>query len=550
MKKLALAYLLVLLILLAGCQNVPNERRSPDPAQGSSPTPAQPAPAAPLPSQTPDLATEEAPALEPTATTASTANPTDPARSLPSPSLFPGSWDDRDIYLSGLVPDEAGILGELPGATVYHLNLDISDPTMIEGVMEARYTNQEDVALDELVLHMFPEELGGSMNIANIRLNGEAAESQTTSGILKIDLPEPLEPGEQVVLSLDFVTNVPGEESTKYKVLAFSDNILALAHFYPMFAVYDDGGWHTEPPADHGDETFADMSFYLVQVDAPEDQVLVAAGVEADLEQTAGKQRVTFAAAPVRDFYLVSSDNLDVAQRQLGPVMLSSYAPPDRIEGAEMALDVAAHSLESYAARFGAYPYSELDIVSTPTDALGIEYPGIFANALRIYDLSENTSGLPNAVLLESVTAHETGHQWFYNLVGNDQLNEPWLDEATTQYATWMYYVDRYGEQNAQGYYDSLDGRWARTEYADIPIGLPADAYSGLEYGAIVYGRGPIFLNELAEVMGQETFDGFLRDYSEQYRWQIAYAQDFMDLAEQHCDCDLSGLFAEQVFGN
>ena len=283
MKKLTLAYLLVLLILLVGCQNVPGEQRSPDPAQGSSPTPAQPAPAASLPSETPDSASEEVPALEPTDITASTANPIDPAKSLPSPSLFTGSWDDRDIYLSGLVPDEAGILQELPGATVYHLNLDISDPTMVEGVMEARYTNQEDVALDELILHMFPKKLGGDLNVANIRLNGEAAESQTTSGILKIDLPEPLKPGEQVVLSLDFVTNVPGEESTKYKVLAYADNILALAHFYPMFAVYDDKGWHTEPTADHGDETFADMSFYLVQVDAPEDQVLVTAGVEADL---------------------------------------------------------------------------------------------------------------------------------------------------------------------------------------------------------------------------------------------------------------------------
>jgi aminopeptidase N len=152
--------------------------------------------------------------------------------------------------------------------------------------------------------------------------------------------------------------------------------------------------------------------------------------------------------------------------------------------------------------------------------------------------------------LIESVSAHETAHQWFYNLVGNDQLNEPWLDEATAQYATWLYYIDRYGEQNAQGFYNSLEGRWGRTEFADIPIGLPANAYTGPEYSAIVYGRGPIFLNELAELMGQETFDQFLRDFTDTYRWQIAYGEDFMELAEKHCNCDLSDLFAEEVFGN
>ena len=29
------------------------------------------------------------------------------------------------------------------------------------------------------------------------------------------------------------------------------------------------------------------------------------------------------------------------------------------------------------------------------------------------------------------VVAHEVGHQWFYNLVGNDQVDQPWLDEAS-----------------------------------------------------------------------------------------------------------------------
>ena len=31
---------------------------------------------------------------------------------------------------------------------------------------------------------------------------------------------------------------------------------------------------------------------------------------------------------------------------------------------------------------------------------------------------------------------HETAHQWFYSLVGNDQARDPWLDESLTQWAT------------------------------------------------------------------------------------------------------------------
>jgi len=35
----------------------------------------------------------------------------------------------------------------------------------------------------------------------------------------------------------------------------------------------------------------------------------------------------------------------------------------------------------------------------------------------------------------EAVT-HETGHQWFYSLVGDNQARTPWLDESLTQWAT------------------------------------------------------------------------------------------------------------------
>jgi aminopeptidase N len=291
------------------------------------------------------------------------------------------------------------------------------------------------------------------------------------------------------------------------------------------------------------------MSFFLVEVNAPAAQSVVTSGVEIERVEMDGNQSITIAAGPVRDFYLAMSDRYDVVTDHVGAVQINSYAPRELLDGASLALESASHALRSYNERYGPYPYSELDIVSTPTLALGIEYPGIFANAIRIYDLSQNyASGLPNAVMVESVTAHETAHQWFYNLVGNDQLNEPWLDESVTQYATWMYYVDRYGAQAAQGYYDSLEGRWARNEFADIPIGLPAEAYSSEDYSPIVYGRGPIFLNELAQEMGQETFDAFLRDYSESLRWEIATTEDFLALAEAHCGCDLAALFEEAVY--
>jgi aminopeptidase N len=205
-------------------------------------------------------------------------------------------------------------------------------------------------------------------------------------------------------------------------------------------------------------------------------------------------------------------------------------------------------AIESYSGRFAPYPFTELDLVTTPTLALGIEYPGIIANRLGMYVSDESTGGTANKILLESTTAHEVGHQWFYNLVGNDQLDEPWLDEALAQYATYLYYLDQYGPEGAQAFYQSLEGRWNRVEEDNVPIGLPVAAYSGAEYGAIVYGRGPIFFTELAQTMGQDIFDDFLRDYTEVHKWGIATTASLKQVAEAHCNCDLTALFDAWVY--
>ncbi|MBN1641716.1 MAG: hypothetical protein JXA09_10815, partial [Anaerolineae bacterium] len=124
---------------------------------------------------------------------------------------------------------------------------------------------------------------------------------------------------------------------------------------------------------------------------------------------------------------------------------------------------------------------------------------------------------------------------------------QPWVDEAIVQYVVWLYYLDTYGERAASEYRASWFARWDRVERAPTPIGLPTGAYDSTAYGAIVYGRGPLFVEALAAEMGQPSFDAFLRDYYQSYKWEIGSGAALRELAEAHCACDLSALFAEWV---
>jgi aminopeptidase N len=295
--------------------------------------------------------------------------------------------------------------------------------------------------------------------------------------------------------------------------------------------------------------TYADTAFFLVKVTAPKDVTLVASGQTIRSSESEEVQMLSFASGPARDFYLAASPAYEKITDTFGEVTVNTYAPQNFQKGSQMALDVAARAIEHFSMRYAPYPYKELDIVTTPTLAFGIEYPGMIAITSRIYEIDQNFGSAPASDYMEATVAHEVGHQWFYNLVGNDQLDDPWLDEALTQFATLQYYADEYGPAGEQGFRYSLEARWHSVRNgADFPIGLPVSEYSGQEYGGIVYGRGPLFFVELREEMGTEAFDAFLKEYTESLSWEIATPEFLQSLAEKHCSCDLDNLFKEWVY--
>jgi len=473
-----------------------------------------------------------------------------PARAVSHP--FDMAWDDRAIFRDGLIDAERAVLDDLPGATVYHMDLQIpGDFLTLQGRQQVRYTSQENEPLNEIYFRLFPNAAGGESTVSAVKVDDQDVEPvhEFEDSALRVPLPTALQPGEQVVIQMDFSVKVPREMGGNYGLFGYFDNVLVLDEFYPVIPVYDDEGWNVEVPPPNADASYFDASFYVVRVTAPAELTVVASGVEVGRENEGGNQVLTFAAGPARDFYLAASDRYTVVSKKVGETEVNSYTFEERTDGAKQALQYAVDALESFNERFGVYPYTEFDVVSTPMQALGIEYPGIVGIALNLYDVDGTVAGLPSRVMMEGTVAHEVAHQWFYNAVGNDQIDEPWLDEAIVQYVTGLYYVDTHGESAAQSFRASWNSRWERVDRADIPIGMPAGSYVDQEYGAIVYGRGPLFVVALEQEMGQEEFDEFLRDYYESHKWGIGTGDAFKQLAEGHCQCDLTALFEEWAYG-
>ena len=319
MKPLLLASFFILL-LLSACRP---ETAAPVSATAVLPVDASPS-AQPIPTIE-DTATEPATAAPAEAAPSEVA----PADSAPPP-LFDVAPDDRSIYSSGLVSAEQNTLSELTGAPVYHMEITIDESlSALSGRQTVTYTNMEDVTLEEVYFHLHADTLDGSIEVSDVTVDGAPVETTVTdTDALRVPLPSPLAPGETITIDMRFETKVPTDIGRNYGVMAYYEDVLALAHFYPMLAVYDDEGWNVDEPDVQGDLTYSDAAFYLARVTAPADTTLVATGTIIEEEEGDGTQTVTYALGPARDFYLAAGD-FEVVSETVGETTINSYAPAE-----------------------------------------------------------------------------------------------------------------------------------------------------------------------------------------------------------------------------
>jgi len=458
---------------------------------------------------------------------------------LTPPSLFDVSWTDQGIFKRDLVTEWQAVTESLTDLPVYHLKLELSDDrTVVTGEQEVLFTNTTNRVLNDLVFRLYPNTLGSQLDVGRVEVNGVLSlkRLELSDSVLRIFLGRPLAPREQLVVKLSFVTTV-GQSILGYGRLGRYDEVLSFAHGYPVLAAQQEGDWLTNYPSEEGDPVVTNAAYHLVEVKASAEQTVVASGTMIDMIQDADMQTLTFATGPSREFFLASFIGYQQVSLVAGETVIHAYYPFRYASSAEASLQYAADALSLFS-ELVAYPYRELDIVAAPMRASGIEFPGVFT-------LSNNLIANPRGHL-ESVIVHEAAHQWSYNLVGSDQVLEPWLDEALSQYLTLLYQRAFKADVVVEDYLGFWEAVWQDAPDEDQLIGLPVSDYSSASYGPIVYGRGLFFFKALEDLLGEELLKNALSRYYQDYAWQFASAKTFRGLLEEECACELS-LFEDWV---
>jgi hypothetical protein len=376
-----------------------------------------------------------------------------------------------------------------------------------------------------------------------------------------VKLPTPVAPGATVDVEVEFTTKMP-------KVFArtgYKDDFFAVGQWFPKIGVFDC------EPGPHGhaascrwrahqhhlnSEFFADYGVYDVDVEVPKGWVVGASGVLTSEKTNGERKTVSYHAEDVHDFVWTTSPKFKVTEDKftdaIGDVRIVMLSQPGREGNIARHVRATREGLAELTHRFGPYPYSQITVVDVPPGAEGaggMEYPTLF--------FTEDVAVPDGVHLPEYVTIHELSHQYFYGLVGSDEVEEAWLDEGFTESMSDWGITRMYGREGGMWDYHGL--KFSATALEQIsyrsvaavdPLETRAFDYkSNGTYGSTTYAKTTLVMRTMEAFLGQPKFEAAMRHYYEKARFTHPRGEDFVRLFDEGAGQDLSWFWKPAFWG-
>lgn len=464
-------------------------------------------------------------------------------------------WDETSHFAAAMRSDYVSDIDEWVDGDRYYIEADVelnATAALITGSQRGRYVNKSQDTLDTVVFRLYPNlpAMGGIMRIESVKIDDQEVDFEVTerSSVLVVNLPEPLAPGEASETVINFVTVAERGMNASYGRFGYQLDLLAAPGWHPVFSVYEPNknGWWMERASPQGDPHYATTALYEVYLTHAEKLVTAVSGVTID-EVDNGDGTVTehIVTGPMRYSIIIASPVIGKVSEEVDGTTVNVYYLPGDERASAWGLEVGVDSVAAFNRQFGDYPYAELDIVETFTIS-GVEFPGVV--------VITNNSWENGSAGMQVTVSHEVAHQWWYGLVGNDQINNPWVDESLTTFSESSVYWPYAYEDGVARAHDRVQG--SRNGYnffrgsagaVDLPMNLPVTAYPSNQYGVLIYSKGVVFYDELEREIGREALMAGLQSYFAEMKYDVAYAGDILRHMEAASGQELDAFFYEWI---
>ena len=460
---------------------------------------------------------------------------------------------------------------EAKNLSTYEIVASLDDSTKtISATQKVEYKNRTGQTLESVCFHMYPTAFSedakikpytlasevkcfpsgvnyGDMIIERVLVDGTEVEQEICgedNNILKVNLVSPLENKKSVCIEIVFKTVLA--QCTHR--LGFGEDYINLGNWYPVACAYRDGEFCMTPYYSTGDPFFSDCANYKVTISYPEGFVLSSTGEMEGEETQDGVVTRVYSAKVVRDFAMHFAKNVTMLTGEVDDVLVNVVCNSEDAS-AQTYLETALKSVQLFNEKFGRYPYKTLSVCFTEFLHGGMEYP----NIVFISDTVEQL------VDIKKVIIHEIAHQWWYGVVGNDEVNEAWIDEALAEYSTLLYF-ENFAEDGLTREKMVEDAVNNYLLYADVidslelklneSMQLALNEYSGeYEYVYMVYVKGLVFVDTLQQKIGDDAFFDGLKNLYKQNKFKIAGKEEFIKAFEKASGLELDSFVEEWLGG-
>jgi len=399
--------------------------------------------------------------------------------------------------------------------------------------------------------------------------------------MMRIELPQPLKPGQKFVFNCDWNYKIPDRINMGgrggYEYFPEDGNhIFTISQWYPRLCVYSDfQGWQNHQFTNRGEFALTFGNF-KVQMTVPADHVVCATGVGQNYKQilspaqlarwqkaqtakepveivtleeakAAEKKKATatktwiFQADSVRDFAWGSSRKFvwdamatDIEGKKSKTMCMSFYGKEAYGLYRKYSTIVVAHTIKTYSHFTIPYPYPVAQSVEASN---GMEYPMICFNYGRTNANGTYTEQTKYGML--GVVIHEVGHNFFPMIVNSDERQWSWMDEGINTFVEYM------TEELFDNKFPARRGpAWTITDYMKLPKDqlepIMTNSENIINFGPNAYSKPATGLNILREtIMGRELFDYAFKQYAQRWAFKHPTPADFFRTMEDASGEDL-----------
>ncbi len=358
--------------------------------------------------------------------------------------------------------------------------------------------------------------------------------------ILKVTLGGPLYPDESCTVTVNYTLNLA---KINHRT-GVTETTVNLGNFYPALCAYNEEGFVEAPYYSCGDPFVSECADYDVKLTLPKEYVAATSGKEVEKKSEGSKITYSYQLNNARDFACVLSTEFKVSEQTVDGTAVKMYYIGDTAP--EKQMKAACESLTYFNGQFGQYAYPTLSIVLTPLAVSGMEYPAL----TMINSTLEEADGVYTVV-------HENAHQWWYAMVGSDQLNCAFMDEGLAEYSGLCFFEKHpdYGFtrtgmlgtaiKSYRAYYSVYNQIFGK---ADTEMTRSLGEYaSDYEYINVAYNKGLLMFESVRQAMGDKKFFAALESYFDANCFKIATPPELIShFAKLY---DVEGIFNSYIDG-